>query len=74
MKKQYNVAVVGATGLVGKTMLKVLHERNFPVRDVVLFALNETVTDTPFGKKNVYAAHIQKRFVNRNLLYVGRKI
>lgn len=54
MKKQYNVAVVGATGLVGKTMLQVLHERNFPVRDVVLFALNETVTDTPFGKKNVY--------------------
>jgi aspartate-semialdehyde dehydrogenase len=26
----YKVAVVGATGLVGSTMLKVLEERNFP--------------------------------------------
>ena len=27
--KKYNVAVVGATGLVGQTFLKVLKERNF---------------------------------------------
>ncbi len=30
----YNIAVVGATGLVGQTMLKVLEERNFPVQDL----------------------------------------
>lgn len=29
--KKYNVAVVGATGLVGTMMLKVLAERHFPV-------------------------------------------
>ncbi len=29
--KTYNVAVVGATGLVGRTMIKVLEEHNFPV-------------------------------------------
>ncbi len=34
----YRVAVVGATGEVGRTFLKVLEERNFPVDDLVLFA------------------------------------
>ena len=33
----FNVAVVGATGLVGETMIEVLEERDFPVRK--LFAL-----------------------------------
>ena len=33
----FNVAVVGATGLVGETMITVLEERNFPVKE--LFAL-----------------------------------
>jgi len=32
--KQYNVAVVGATGAVGQKMLEVLAERNFPVKQV----------------------------------------
>lgn len=31
MSKTYNVAVVGATGAVGETMLKILAERRFPV-------------------------------------------
>ena len=29
--KKYNVAVVGSTGLVGQTFLKVLKERNFQI-------------------------------------------
>lgn len=29
--KKYNIAVVGATGMVGRTFLKVLEERNFPI-------------------------------------------
>lgn len=33
-----NVAVVGATGVVGRTFLKVLSERNFPVGNLTLFA------------------------------------
>ena len=31
MSKTYNVAIVGATGAVGETMLSVLAERRFPV-------------------------------------------
>ncbi len=36
--KEYNVAVVGATGAVGRMMLTVLEERNFPVKNLRLFA------------------------------------
>lgn len=32
------VAIVGATGLVGRTLVQVLQERNFPVRELRLFA------------------------------------
>lgn len=32
--RQFNVAVVGATGAVGQEILKVLEERNFPVREL----------------------------------------
>lgn len=34
----YKVAIVGATGEVGRTFLRVLEERNFPVDDLILYA------------------------------------
>ena len=36
--KKYNVAVVGATGMVGRTFLKVLEELKLPVENYYLFA------------------------------------
>ncbi|MBI2553653.1 MAG: aspartate-semialdehyde dehydrogenase, partial [Candidatus Rokubacteria bacterium] len=38
MSKAYTVAVAGATGAVGETMLQLLEERNFPVRRLKLLA------------------------------------
>lgn len=38
MAKKYDVAVVGATGAVGETMLAILAERNFPVGEVYAVA------------------------------------
>ncbi len=38
MEKRPNIAVVGATGLVGTTMLKVLEERDFPFENLYLMA------------------------------------
>ena len=35
---EYVVAVAGATGAVGREMLKILEERNFPVKELRLFA------------------------------------
>lgn len=36
--KEYKIAVVGATGVVGRTFLKVLEEKKLPVKEYVLFA------------------------------------
>ncbi len=38
MSRGYNVAIVGATGAVGEEMLKILEERDFPVRNLRLLA------------------------------------
>ncbi|MDD2760760.1 MAG: aspartate-semialdehyde dehydrogenase [Methylomonas sp.] len=38
MSKTYDVAVVGATGAVGETMIAILEERNFPVGNVYALA------------------------------------
>ncbi len=35
---KYNVAVVGATGKVGRTFLEVLEKRNFPIKNIYLYA------------------------------------
>ena len=36
--KKFNVAVVGATGLVGQEFIKILEERDFPVASIQLLA------------------------------------
>ena len=36
--KKYKMAIVGATGLVGRTALTVLEEKNLPIDEYVLFA------------------------------------
>lgn len=41
--KLYNVAVVGATGLVGRKMTQVLEERKFPVRNLTPLASRRSV-------------------------------
>jgi len=38
MNKEFDVAVVGATGAVGETMVSILEQRNFPVRNLYLLA------------------------------------
>lgn len=48
------VAVVGATGLVGSTMLKVLEERNFPVSELIPVASEKSVGKTITFKGNEY--------------------
>ena len=36
MSKMWNVAILGATGLVGEMLLRVLQERKFPVQELFL--------------------------------------
>ncbi|WP_043336366.1 aspartate-semialdehyde dehydrogenase [Belnapia moabensis] len=50
----YRVAVVGATGAVGREILKTLAERDFPVREVVALASARSVgAEVSFGEKSV---------------------
>ncbi|MCU0355793.1 MAG: aspartate-semialdehyde dehydrogenase, partial [Cytophagales bacterium] len=44
------VAVVGATGLVGGEMLKVLEERNFPVTELIPTASEKSIGKEIFFK------------------------
>ena len=45
----YKVAVVGATGNVGREMLNILDERKFPADEVVVLDITATL-DTLFGE------------------------
>ena len=49
--KEYKVAIVGATGLVGQEFIKVLEQRNFPMNSISLLA-----SDRSAGKK-LFVAH-----------------
>ena len=54
MSKKYNVAVVGATGAVGKTMIRILEQRKFPVDQLYLLASERSAGETiSFNGKKV---------------------
>jgi aspartate-semialdehyde dehydrogenase len=54
VSKKIDVAVVGATGAVGETMLSILHERNFPVGKVYALASERSAGNTvSFGNKSL---------------------
>ncbi len=44
--KKVNLAVVGATGMVGRTFLKVLKEKNFPIENLYLMASKRSAGTT----------------------------
>lgn len=54
MSKTYDVAVVGATGAVGETMLSILAERKFPVGNVYALASSRSAgKKVQFGRKEL---------------------
>jgi len=52
-KEKYNVAILGATGVVGREMIQILEERKFPVGELRLFATEKSAGEeiTFQGKK-----------------------
>ena len=59
----YRVAVVGATGAVGREMLKTLAEREFPVREVAAVASGRTTgQQVSFGDKQVLTVQNLDKF------------
>ena len=54
-KENYNVAVVGASGAVGKEMVEIIEERDFPVKNLHLFASERSEGNSlTFRNKAVY--------------------
>ena len=52
--KEYNVAVVGATGAVGNEMIEILEQRNFPVQNLRLLASERSAgTRLDYKEENI---------------------
>lgn len=59
MDKEFNVAVVGATGAVGETMISILEERNFPVGKLYPLASSRSAgTRIEFKGKDVMVQNL----------------
>lgn len=57
----YKVAIAGATGNVGREVLNILHERNFPVDDVVALASSRSVgREVSFGDNDIKVQDLAK--------------
>ena len=67
--KKVNVALVGATGMVGRTFIKVLEERNFPIDNVYLFSSAKSAGTTVnlFGKDIVVEELNENSFDDKNI-------
>ncbi|MAO46226.1 MAG: aspartate-semialdehyde dehydrogenase [Crocinitomicaceae bacterium] len=67
--RSLRVAVVGATGLVGRTMLKVLEERGFPVSELILVASEKSL-----GSKIVFSGSEVEVVSIENALEMGADV
>ena len=64
MNKQFKVAVVGATGAVGETMLAILAERRFPVSEVVALASERSAGGSvKFGEQDIVVRYARERAI-----------
>ena len=66
-KKKYHIAIAGATGAVGRKMLEILEERNFPVDDLKLFASTRSAGKFLESKGEKIAVANAKMIINNIL-------
>lgn len=61
MTQSYDIAVIGATGTVGETLVQILEERDFPVGSLHLLASIESAGHSvPFRGKNVRVREVDE--------------
>ena len=54
MSRKFKVAILGATGLVGETIMEILEQRNFPIQELVLLASKRSAGKRlSFANKNI---------------------
>ena len=62
----YRIAVVGATGSVGREMLNILAERNFPIGQIEALASRRSVgTEVSFGEKTLKIKDLENYISSR---------
>lgn len=77
--KKVNMAIVGATGMVGRSFLKVLEERNFPIDNLYLFASKKSAGKrVKFLDRDIIVEELNedsfKRDINIALFSAGAEI
>ena len=61
MSQSFDIAVIGATGTVGETLVQILEERDFPVGNLHLLASSESAGHSvPFRGKNVRVREVDE--------------
>jgi len=66
--KKINLAIVGATGMVGRTFLKVLEERNLPIDNFYIFASKKSAgKKIKFMKKEYVVEELTEEIFNRGI-------
>jgi len=66
--KKYKIAVVGATGMVGRTFIKVLEERNLPISEIYFFASSRSAGSTvAFNGKEYVVEELTERSFDRGI-------
>lgn len=66
--KKINVAIVGATGMVGRTFLKVLEERKFPIDNLYLFSSKKSAgSEVEFAGKKYIVEELNENSFDRDI-------
>ncbi len=66
--KKVNLAIVGATGMVGRTFLQVLEERDFPIENLYLFSSEKSAgTEIIFGGKEYKVEALTEESFKRDI-------
>lgn len=66
--KKINIAVVGATGMVGRTFLKVLEERDFPYENIYCFASKRSAgTKVKCKGKDIVVEELNEESFDRDI-------
>jgi len=66
--KKYNFAIVGATGMVGRTFIKVLEERNLPIDNIYFMASHRSAgKKIKFKNKEYIIEELTKNSFDKNI-------
>ena len=64
IKEKYNVAVVGATGIVGESLLDILHSRKFPIEKIHAVASQKSKgSKAKFGDELITVEALDEFFI-----------